>query len=116
MLLTGIDPTPTPASIGYCSPDARPSPALHSAHPLVVRDYWSSTGPSGERPHRKVRFARLIQRPVRVVGGPTVRAAFGGGPSLPCLPRTVRSGPRKPFPPVLQRGVYPVGRLVSRPC
>jgi hypothetical protein len=30
-----------------------------------------------ERPGRKVRFARLIQRPVRVLGGPAVRAAFG---------------------------------------
>jgi hypothetical protein len=29
-----------------------------------------------------VRFARLIHRPVRVFGGPAVRAAFGGDPSL----------------------------------
>jgi hypothetical protein len=38
-----------------------------------------------ERPRRVVRFARLIQRPVRVLGGPTVRAAFGGILSMPCL-------------------------------
>ena len=31
-----------------------------------------------ERPHRAVRFARLIHRPVRVLGGPSARAAFGG--------------------------------------
>jgi hypothetical protein len=29
-----------------------------------------------ERPGRKERFARLIHRPVRVLGGPAVRAAF----------------------------------------
>jgi hypothetical protein len=34
-----------------------------------------------ERPRRVVRFARLI-RPVRVLGGPSVRAAFGGNLSL----------------------------------
>jgi hypothetical protein len=31
-----------------------------------------------ERPRRKVRFARLIQRRGRVLGGPTARAAYGG--------------------------------------
>jgi hypothetical protein len=31
-----------------------------------------------ERPRRLVRFARLIQRPVRVLGVPSVHAAFGG--------------------------------------
>jgi hypothetical protein len=31
-----------------------------------------------ERPGRVVRFARLIHRPVRVLGGPAVRAASGG--------------------------------------
>jgi hypothetical protein len=31
-----------------------------------------------ERPRRVVRFARLIHRRVRVLGGPAVRAAFGG--------------------------------------
>jgi hypothetical protein len=31
-----------------------------------------------ERPRRKVRFARLIQRPGRVLGVPSARAACGG--------------------------------------
>jgi hypothetical protein len=31
-----------------------------------------------ERPRRVVRFARLIHWPVRVLGGPAVRAACGG--------------------------------------
>jgi hypothetical protein len=31
-----------------------------------------------ERPRRKERFARLIHRRVRVLGGPAVRAACGG--------------------------------------
>jgi hypothetical protein len=37
-----------------------------------------------ERPRRDVRFAPLIQRRVRVLGGPAVRAAFGGLLSLTC--------------------------------
>jgi hypothetical protein len=42
------------------------------------------------RPRRKVRFARLMHRPGRVLGGPAVRAAGGGGDlSLPWLPLTV---------------------------
>jgi hypothetical protein len=36
-----------------------------------------------ERPRRVVRFARLIQRLGRVLGGPAVRAAFGGNLILP---------------------------------
>jgi hypothetical protein len=38
------------------------------------------TGPPRgvERLGRKVRFARLIQWPGRVLGGPAVRAAYGG--------------------------------------
>jgi hypothetical protein len=43
-----------------------------------------------ERPDRKVRFARLMHRPVRVLGGPAVRAACGSDLSLPWLPLTVR--------------------------
>jgi hypothetical protein len=39
-----------------------------------------------ERPRRKVRFARLIQRRGRDLGGPTVRAACGGNLSLTWLP------------------------------
>jgi hypothetical protein len=38
-----------------------------------------------ERPRRVVRFARLIHRRGRVLGGPAVRAAFGGSLSLPWL-------------------------------
>jgi hypothetical protein len=41
------------------------------------------------RPRRKVRFARLIDRRDRALGGPTVRAAFGGNLSLTWLPRRV---------------------------
>jgi hypothetical protein len=40
-----------------------------------------------ERPRQAVRFARLIHRRGRVLGGPAVRAAFGGNLSLPWLPR-----------------------------
>ena len=40
-----------------------------------------------ERPRRMVRFARLIHRPVRVLGGPAARAACGGNLNLPdCHP------------------------------
>jgi hypothetical protein len=42
-----------------------------------------------ERPRRVVRFARLIQRPGRVLGGPAVGAAFGGNLSLFWLPPSV---------------------------
>jgi hypothetical protein len=42
------------------------------------------------RPRRKVRFA--IDRRGRVLGGPAVRAAFGGSLSLPWLPLRVLSG------------------------
>jgi hypothetical protein len=45
-----------------------------------------------ERPRRVVRFARLIHRRVRVLGGPAVRAAFGGNLSLPWLLLSVISG------------------------
>jgi hypothetical protein len=36
-----------------------------------------------------MRFARLIDRPVRVLGLPSARAAFGGNLSLLWLPRIV---------------------------
>jgi len=42
-----------------------------------------------ERPRRVVRFARLMQRRSRVLGRPLARAASGGNPSLPWLPRAV---------------------------
>jgi hypothetical protein len=45
--------------------------------------------PSGGRPRRVVRFARLIHRRGRDLGGPSVRAACGGNLSLPWLPRRV---------------------------
>jgi hypothetical protein len=42
-----------------------------------------------ERPRRKERFARLIQRRAALLGGPAVRAACGGISSLPRSPRRV---------------------------
>ena len=44
-----------------------------------------------ERPRRVVRFARLIQRRVRDLGGPAARAASGGNLTLPWLPLRVAS-------------------------
>jgi hypothetical protein len=43
-----------------------------------------------------MRFARLIQRPVRVLGGPSARAACGGHLSLPWLPTRVVAGEAAP--------------------
>src|SRR5215207_1437946 len=45
-----------------------------------------------ERLGRVVRFARLIHRPVRVLGGPAVRAASSGNLSLTWLPPGVIRG------------------------
>jgi hypothetical protein len=45
--------------------------------------------PSVVRPRRKERCARLTHRRGRVLGGPSVRAAYGGSLSLPWLPRRV---------------------------
>jgi hypothetical protein len=42
-----------------------------------------------ERRGRVVRFARLIHRRIRILGGPAVRAAYGGNLSLTLLPRSV---------------------------
>jgi hypothetical protein len=42
-----------------------------------------------ERPRRKVRFARLMQRRVRAFGQPSAGAAFGGNLSLAWLLPTV---------------------------
>jgi hypothetical protein len=47
------------------------------------------------RPRREVRFARLIHRRGRVLGGPAVRAACGGSLSLTWLPRTVVPNERR---------------------
>jgi len=47
-----------------------------------------------ERPRRMVRFARLIHRRGRVLGGPSARAASGGNPIPPASPpRVVCSAP-----------------------
>jgi hypothetical protein len=47
-------------------------------------DHLRVHGPLGgvERPGRMVRFARLMQRRVRALDGPQVRAAYGGNRSL----------------------------------
>ena len=42
-----------------------------------------------ERLRRVVRFARSMQRRSRVLGGPSVRAAFGGDLKLAWWPRSV---------------------------
>jgi len=58
-----------------------------------VWNVWGCMPPSGgvERPRRKERFARLIQRRGRDLGGPTVRAASGGNLKPARLPpRVVR--------------------------
>jgi uncharacterized protein (TIGR02246 family) len=47
------------------------------------------------RPRRKVRFARLIDRRGRVLGGPAVRAAFGGNPK-PALVATLSGAAAAP--------------------
>jgi hypothetical protein len=56
-----------------------------------ARQHRSSSVPFGgvERALGKVRFARLIHSGARVLGGPAVRAACGGNPSLPWQPRRV---------------------------
>jgi hypothetical protein len=61
--------------------------AAPKAGALTKLAHVPTHGPLGgvERPRRVVRFARLIQRPGRVLGGPTVRAAFGGNRILPWL-------------------------------
>jgi hypothetical protein len=69
-------PTATPTSI----PTAFPAPPM--AYPTGSRERSSVqvSSPSGEveRALGKVRFARLIHSGARVLGGPLVRAAFGG--------------------------------------
>src|SRR6266545_4393668 len=88
---------------GYCGSDACPSPARPASGqrsgacsprlPGVAartRPPYSPWPLGGvERPRRKVRFARLMQRRVRDLGGPSAGAAFGGNLSPPWLPRTV---------------------------
>ena len=64
-----------------------------------VRPHDQAAWISAIPPDRKwMRFARLIQRPGRVLGGLAVRAAFGSNQSLTWLPRGVV--------PVAQGGRY----------
>ena len=46
---------------------------------------WSCPLVGMERPRRAVRFARLIHRRGRDLGGPSARAAYGGSLSLTWL-------------------------------
>ena len=55
----------------------------------------------------RMRFARLIHRPVRVRGGPSARAACGGDPSLTWLPRRVGD---------MTKGLRVPTNLDPRPC
>jgi hypothetical protein len=59
-----------------------------------------------DRPRRAVRFARLLQRRGRVLGGPAARAASGGSLSLAWLPRSVEGRTR---PQVHRAGKRAVG-------
>jgi hypothetical protein len=78
---------------GYCSLDAWPRPAPPAPRTALSRvksaTTWSGSRdlaafqlipPRGEWSGQGewMRFARLIDRPGRVLGGPSVRAAFGG--------------------------------------
>jgi hypothetical protein len=82
-----------------------PTNTAHGAHARCARPPPSNRAHRGANPtppaHPAVRFARLIQRPVRVLGGPIVRAAFGGNLSLPWLPHRVitHAMPRSPNRP-----------------
>jgi hypothetical protein len=61
---------------------------LQAQQPWVRHGLMAPLG-GVERPRRAVRFARLMHRRVRVLGGPTVRAASGGNLSLAWLLPTV---------------------------
>ena len=95
-----------PYASGYASPYASPyaghprTPSLLGGRiPAGQTPSWGQSAaktaadwpPSGgvERPGRKVRFARLMQRPVCVLGGPAVRDACSGNLSLPRPPLRV---------------------------
>jgi hypothetical protein len=61
--------------------DPYASPNAGHLYSLASREHrCGRLAPLGgvERPRRAVRFAGLIHRPVRVLGGPVVRAACGG--------------------------------------
>ena len=82
-----VIPYVNPHVIPYARGVRTPSPAgrrITAGHAPAGGQSAAKTAadwpPSGgvERPRRKERFARLIQRHVRVLGGPSARAAFGG--------------------------------------
>jgi hypothetical protein len=60
-----------------------------AAFVLDGRPGTTAAGRGVVRPRRMVRFARLMHRRGRVLGGPAVRAASGGNLSLTRLPLTV---------------------------
>jgi hypothetical protein len=73
-------------------PAGRPIPAGYAPRGASRPQQPRPTGPptgewSGQT--ERMRFARLIHRPVRVLGGPAARAACGGNLSLTWLPRMV---------------------------
>src|SRR5215213_3921539 len=80
----GCCPSAAGCRATVCGASRRTTPATSG--------YWAGP-PTGEWSGQaeRMRFARLIHRPVRVLGGPAVRAASGGDPSLSWLPlRVVR--------------------------
>jgi hypothetical protein len=96
-------PTPVPPSPRWLDPHVIPyvNPYV-IPYALAVRTpgfhgegICAAQPPSGgvERPRRVVRFARLIHRRVRVLGGPLARAASGGSLSLAWWPHRVISRP-----------------------
>jgi hypothetical protein len=108
-------PTSTPTSFPT-PPVAYPSypawPHLSSSVPRggpVGRKNRGRLAPLGgvEGPRHMVRFARFIQRRVRVLGGPAVRAAFGGTLSLTWLPLQVVAAPAVILLEVSRERVYP---------
>ena len=69
----------TPMATSTSIPTAFPAPPMaYPTHPACRHLRWPCSLGGLERPGRKERFGRLIQRPVRVLGGPAVRAACGG--------------------------------------
>jgi hypothetical protein len=82
-----LDPTPATRVPPFTARPAR-SPWSCPLVGLVGRKNRGRLAPLGgvERPRRVVRFARLIHRRGRDLGGPAVRAACGGNPSRRCWP------------------------------
>jgi hypothetical protein len=79
----------TPADRLELAGDPPPFPTRSGAYPSVggqAHRCWSMPSREVERTRLMVRFARLMHRYVRVLGGATVRAACGGDPSPPWLP------------------------------